>query len=89
MAQVEIEYCVPCGFLPAAEESAHALLSALDKRVARLSLIPSHGGVFRIRVDGETVFDKARADRYDIDEIVNQVSTRLPDPAVIELQARE
>ena len=57
MNEVEIEYYVPCGLLPAAEETEHALLSTYGNRIAGLRLKPGHGGVFRVSVDGEEVFD--------------------------------
>lgn len=84
--RVEIEYCVPCGLLPAAEATTHALLEALGRQLSGLTLVPSHGGVFRIAVDGETVFDKEH-DGYDLDEVVRRVASRV-EPAMVPLQAR-
>jgi selenoprotein W-related protein len=75
-SEVEIEYCVPCGPLPAAEEVTHALLERFGRQVSELRLLPSHGGVFRVRVGNELVFDKA-VSGYDLDEIVRRVSERV------------
>lgn len=66
--EIEIEYCVPCGLLPAAEETAHALLAQHGRNLAALRLVPSHGGVFRVRVDGEEIFDNSH-DAYDLELI--------------------
>lgn len=76
VAEIEIEYCVPCGYLARAEEIEHALLSRLDRRVERLVLVPSRGGVLRVEVDGEPLFDKER-DVYDVEAIASAVQERL------------
>jgi selenoprotein W-related protein len=75
--EVEIEYCVPCGLLPRAETTAHALLSAYGESLSGLRLVPGHGGVFRVGVDGHTVFDKASGDAFDLDTIQARVDQRL------------
>lgn len=72
MTEVEIEYCVPCGFLNRASDLAEAILSALGNDLDRVSLVTGDHGVFRVSVDGNVVFDKADDD-YDIDEITRQV----------------
>lgn len=76
MSQIEIEYCVPCGLLGRAEEVQHALLSRLGQRVRELRMKPGHGGVFRVSVDGESIFDKGR-DGYDVMEIVGRAEGRI------------
>ncbi|HZD79110.1 MAG TPA: Rdx family protein [Actinomycetota bacterium] len=76
MNEVEIEYCVPCGLLPTAEETAHTLLSTYGQRLGGLRLKPGHGGVFRVSVDGTRVFDKSE-DGYDVAAIVSRVDERL------------
>lgn len=75
MTAVEIEYCVPCGHLNRAEELQHALLSALGGQLDRVALVTGDGGVFEVRVDGETVFD-IHEDEYDPDAIVREVRGR-------------
>lgn len=74
---VEVEYCVPCGLLPTAEKAGHALLSVSGEKIRGLQLRPSHGGVFRVSVDGETVFDKASGEGFDLDVIAERVGERL------------
>lgn len=80
MTEVEIEYCVPCGLLPAAEETGHALLSRFGQRLEALRLKPGHGGVFKVSVDGEVVFDKSH-DGYDLDLILDRVGERARAPS--------
>ena len=76
MATVEIEYCVPCGFLERAEAIQHALLAGLGEELDRVALVTGDNGVLTVAVDGETVFDKDE-NEYDVDEIVREVRGRL------------
>lgn len=76
MAAVEIEYCVPCGFLDRAEQVQHALLTSLGERLDRVALVTGDRGVFEVRVAGECVYEKADGP-LDPDEIVRQVRERL------------
>ena len=72
MTAVEIEYCVPCGFLERAESVQHALLSSLGERLDRVSLVTGDHGIFEVRVDGTIVFEK-ESDEFDVDAIVRAV----------------
>lgn len=76
MSDVEIEYCVPCGFLDRAIDVQRAILQALGQEVDRVSLVTGAHGVFSVRVNGHTVFDKEE-DVYDVDAIVRTVRERL------------
>ncbi len=76
MSEIEIEYCVPCGLLPRAEEVGHALLSRLGRRIDALRMKPGEGGVFRVSVGDEPIFDKRR-DGYDVAEIVRRAEQRV------------
>ncbi len=76
MTEIEIEYCVPCGFLSRAADVQHALLSTFGEDLEAVTLRTGDHGVFVVRVDGEVVFDKAE-DEYDVDGIVRTVRRRL------------
>jgi len=76
MTTVEIEYCVPCGFRERALDVERAILNALETDLDRVSLVMGDHGVFRVTVDGESVYEKSEDD-YDIDGIVRQVRERL------------
>lgn len=84
--EVEIEYCVPCGLLGAAEETGHALLSAYGQRISGLRYVPGQGGVFRVRAGGEVVFDKAAGEGFDLDAIVGRVGQQLAPATTMRLQ---
>ena len=76
MTSVEIEYCVPCGHLDRASELQNLLLSQFGQDLDSVALVTGDGGVFQVRADGETVFDKAD-EGYDADEIVRRVREQL------------
>ena len=59
MADVEIEYCVPCGFLNRAVDLAEALLSTFGADIDSVSPVTGDHGVFEVRVDGTVASDKA------------------------------
>jgi len=76
VTRVEIEYCVPCGFLERAEDIQHALLSTLREQLDEVALVTGDHGILAVRVEGETVFDKDD-DEYDVDAIVRDVRDRV------------
>ena len=72
MSTVEIEYCVPCGFLNRASDLSEHLLSTFGEDLDSVALVTGDHGVFEVSVDGEVVFRKAE-DEYSIDEITRRV----------------
>lgn len=76
MTTVEIEYCVPCGFLNRAEDVQHSLLTTFGEQLDAVTLRTGDNGVFTVSVDGETVFDKYE-DEFDVDGIVREVRERV------------
>jgi len=76
VTEVEIEYCVPCGYLDRAVGVQRALLAAFGERLDAVTLRTGDHGVFRVAVDGEPVFDIAD-DEFDVDGIVRAVRERV------------
>ncbi|WP_257300173.1 SelT/SelW/SelH family protein [Haloarchaeobius sp. FL176] len=76
MTDIEIEYCVPCGFLNRAEDVQHVLLSSFGDQLDSVTLRTGDHGIFTVSVDGQTVFDK-NEDEYDVDEIARLVRKQL------------
>jgi len=76
MSTVDIEYCVPCGHLDQAVQTQRALLETFGQRLDGVQLTTGDGGVFKIRIDGELVWDNAD-DGYDLDDIVETVDARI------------
>ena len=52
---IEIAYCARCNFLPRATWVAQELLHTYGDFVFGLTLVPAHGGVFEVRVNGDMV----------------------------------
>jgi selenoprotein W-related protein len=77
MADVRIEYCVPCGFLGRAEEVQHSLLTSLGEDLDSVALVTGEKGVFRVHVDGDTIYDKDEDGEYDVDGLVATVRDRV------------
>jgi selenoprotein W-related protein len=76
MADVTIEYCVPCGFRERALDVQEAILNGLERDLDSLRLEMGDHGVFVVRVDDETVYDKDEHD-YDVDQVVREVRAAL------------
>jgi len=73
---VEIEYCVPCGMLDRALTVEEAICRQFAADLDEASLVMGDDGIFIVRVDGNTVFDKTE-DGFDVDEIVRRVRAAL------------
>jgi selenoprotein W-related protein len=72
MTTVEIEYCVPCGFRERALDVQDAILNGLEQELDELRLVMGDHGVFKVRAEGELVYDKDE-DGFDVDEIVREL----------------
>jgi selenoprotein W-related protein len=74
---VEIEYCVPCGHLERAIDTQRVILSEFGQKLRSVALVTGDSGVFKIRVDGEQIFDKKSGDAYDEALILATIKERL------------
>ena len=61
---VSIEYCTVCNFRGRAAWLAQELLAAHEADIAGITLVPSRGGVFIVRVDSEVAFSNKEAGRF-------------------------
>lgn len=62
--RVEIEYCTQCRWLLRAAWVAQELLSTFADELGEVALLPGKGGVFEVRLDGETLFSRAGHGRF-------------------------
>jgi selenoprotein W-related protein len=63
--RVEIEYCRRCRWLIRAAWLAQELLSTFEAELGEVALVPNDaGGVFEVRLAGETLFSRAAAGRF-------------------------
>lgn len=54
--EIEIEYCTLCRWMLRAAWLAQELLSTFDEDIKSVKLIPTTGGVFKIRADGQQIW---------------------------------
>jgi selenoprotein W-related protein len=76
MTGVEIEYCVPCGHLPRAQDVQEQILEEFGRDVDGVRLKTGDGGTFIVRVDGEAVYDKSEDGDFDIGSIHEEIRAR-------------
>ena len=76
--RIEIEYCTQCRWLLRAAWMVQELLTTFESDLERAALIPGSGGVFEIRIDGETVWSRAAQGRFpEIKELKQLVRDRV------------
>jgi len=85
--KIEIEYCVPCGYLPRATEAQTRLLEELGGRIESVALKTGSKGVLTFRADGEEIYSKP--EEFDIDAIVSRVRGMLPAPESVQTDGRD
>jgi selenoprotein W-related protein len=82
--RIEIEFCTACKFQGRAFWLARELFDARPDLADEIVLVPSSGGVFVVRYDGEMVFDYKTVRRFpepkDVREAVLAASGRPPTP---------
>ncbi len=72
---VEVEYCVPRGHLEQAINTQRAILTEFGQELEAVALVTGDKGVFKIRVDGEEIFDKSMG--YDEAQILAAIKERI------------
>jgi selenoprotein W-related protein len=58
-SRIEIEYCTQCRWMLRATWLAQEILQTFDEHISEIALRPGSGGVFRVRVNQTTVWDRA------------------------------
>jgi selenoprotein W-related protein len=64
LPRVEIEYCRQCRWLLRAAWMAQELLTTFETELGGVTLTPGTGGVFEVRMDGETVWSRKGEGRF-------------------------
>jgi selenoprotein W-related protein len=78
LSRVEIEYCTQCRWLLRAAWMAQELLITFEAEVGEVALRPGRGGVFEVRVDGETIWSRTDRERFpDAAELKQLVRDRV------------
>ncbi len=55
-SRVEIEYCTQCGWMLRAGWVAQELLTTFKDEIGEVAIIPSGGGIFEIRANGDLIW---------------------------------
>lgn len=79
--QVEIEYCTQCRWLLRAAWLAQELLTTFETDLKAVSLQPSAGGIFEVRLDGDVIFSRKIAERFPESKELKQLIRDVIDPA--------
>ena len=76
--RVEIQYCTQCRWLLRAAWMAQELLTTFAAELGEVALQPGTGGVFEVRVDGETIWSRATQRRFpEVRELKQLVRDRV------------
>ncbi|HEY4685480.1 MAG TPA: SelT/SelW/SelH family protein [Dehalococcoidia bacterium] len=62
--RLEIEYCTQCRWLLRAAWLAQELLTTFVDELGEVALVPGKGGVFEVRLDGETLWSRKAEGRF-------------------------
>lgn len=61
---IEIEYCTQCRWLLRAAWMAQELLTTFESEIGGVCLKPGAGGIFEVRLNGETIFSRKAEGRF-------------------------
>lgn len=62
--RLEIEYCTQCRWLLRAAWLCQEMLTTFATELGEVAIIPGSGGIFEVRLNGETIFSRAEAGRF-------------------------
>lgn len=75
---MEIEYCTQCRWLLRAAWVAQELLTTFALKLGEVALVPGTGGVFEVRLDGETIWSRKAARGFpELPELKRLVRDRI------------
>ncbi|MGL4281583.1 MAG: SelT/SelW/SelH family protein [Albidovulum sp.] len=69
---VTITYCTQCNWLLRSGWLAQELLSTFGQDLAAVTLVPGTGGIFRIDVDGEELWERVKDGGFPDAKILKQ-----------------
>jgi selenoprotein W-related protein len=76
--RLEIEYCTQCRWLLRASWVAQELLTTFVDDLKEVALVPGKGGVFEVRLDGETIWSRATQRRFpELPELKQLIRDRV------------
>lgn len=79
--RVTITYCTGCRWLLRAAWMAQELLTTFETVLGEVALVPGSGGVFRVAVDGDVVWDRKEDKGFPEIAVLKQRVRDIVDPA--------
>lgn len=79
--RVTITYCTGCRWLLRAAWMAQELLTTFETVLGEVALVPGSGGVFRVTVDGDVVWDRKKDKGFPEIAVLKQRVRDIVDPA--------
>lgn len=77
-ARIKIHYCTGCRFVVRATWIAQELLFTFGERLTEVALVPGNGGIFRVELNDELLFDRKDHDRFpDPKELRQMIRDRI------------
>jgi selenoprotein W-related protein len=76
--RLEIEYCTQCRWLMRAGWTAQELLTTFLDELKEVALVPGKGGIFEVRLDGETIWSRKEERRFpEMAELKQRLRDRI------------
>ena len=75
--RIEIEYCTQCRWLMRAAWVAQELLTTFTRDLGEVALVPGIGGVFEVRLGGETLWSRKEQGFPELAELKRLVRDRV------------
>ena len=76
--RLEIQYCRQCRWLLRAAWMLQEILITFERELGQGVLVPGTGGVFEVRVDGETIWSREKRGRFpELKELKQLVCDRV------------
>ncbi|CUB03056.1 SelT/SelW/SelH family protein [Marinomonas fungiae] len=79
-AVVEIEYCTLCRWMLRAAWLSQELLTTFDDDIKSVTLIPTQGGIFKVRVNGEEIWCRKAEGGFPEAKVLKQRMRDVIDP---------
>ncbi len=74
--ELTVDYCVECGYREKAVKAAEAILEEFEDELESARLVPSGGGIFRLSIDGQIVFDIEKQE-FSRDKVIQAAAEKV------------
>ena len=78
--RIEIEYCTQCNWMIRASWVTQEILNSFENNIQEISLIPSSGGIFEIRINEEVVWSLRSNKKFPEPKEIKQIVRDRVDP---------